>query len=89
MYQLISGISDLHSEGIVHRDIKPSNILLNTEIDPTLLVADFSSAWSNSARFTSRDFYGSKGPSTDEESLQYAAPEVLLSLNHETGSNYF
>ena len=81
MYQLIAGIAELHREGIVHRDIKPSNVLLNTEVVPKLLVADFSSGLQNTPIFEAQLLYGSRGPTTDEESLIYAPPEVLLAID--------
>jgi serine/threonine protein kinase len=83
MYQLIAGVAELHREGIVHRDIKPSNVLLNTEVVPKLLVADFSSGLQNTPIFEAQLLYGSRGPTTDEESLIYAPPEVLLAIDDE------
>ena len=43
LYQIVNGISHLHSLRIVHRDLKPQNILVNMERDgrPRLLVSDF------------------------------------------------
>lgn len=83
MHQIIIGIAELHKEKIIHRDVKPSNIILNTEIAPKLLVADFSSGLQNSAYFDSQLLYGVRGPTTDEESLAYAPPEVQLSLSED------
>lgn len=83
MYQLIAGVAELHKEGIVHRDIKPSNILLNTEVVPKLLVADFSSGLQNTPIFEAQLLYSSRGPTTDEESLIYAPPEVLLAIDED------
>lgn len=83
MYQLIAGVAELHKEGIVHRDIKPSNVLLNTEVVPKLLVADFSSGLQNTPIFEAELLYSSHGPTTDEESLIYAPPEVLLAIDEE------
>ncbi len=42
---VLSGLSHIHSLGIIHRDIKPSNILLKTVSGPACL-ADFGIAWS-------------------------------------------
>lgn len=38
-YQLLRGLSYLHSAGVVHRDLKPSNLLLNSNCD--LKICDF------------------------------------------------
>ena len=39
IFQLIQGLSYLHSRGIIHRDIKPSNLLLDEKLE--LKIADF------------------------------------------------
>ena len=39
IYQLSSGLADIHAVGIVHRDIKPSNVLVDT--DRILKIIDF------------------------------------------------
>lgn len=81
LHQLITGVRDVHKMNILHRDIKPSNILINTEGDPKLLVADFSSAVRvNDEKFgDDEDLYGADGPSINEESPLYMPPEVLFS----------
>eukprot|EP01038_Epipyxis_sp_PR26KG_P012424 gene12424-16666_t len=91
IYQLISGINDLHVRGITHRDVKPSNLLLNTddgEGSVRLIIADFSSAINDEMLNSSfHSYYSSTGPSIYEETLLYAPPEVLLSLD-EYQQNY-
>lgn len=76
MHQIVSNTAQLHAMGIVHRDIKPSNILLNLDALPRVCTADFSSAM----HIGVQDLYGA-GPSTDESTLLYAPPEVVLSVD--------
>lgn len=78
MQQVIASVAALHIRGVTHRDVKPSNILLNTEAEARILMADLSSAVSDDS--ISSGFYGAFGPLVAEETLQYAPPEVLLSL---------
>lgn len=78
IFQLISNVAELHSLGITHRDIKPSNILLNVDLKPKLMIADFSSAFNKDLLDQDR-YYPLHGPSINEETLAYAPPEVLLS----------
>ena len=78
LHQLIQGLAVLHSERkMLHRDIKPSNILINTEGSPRLVIADFSSAVSDAA--LKQKLYEGVDPSMNEETDEYAPPEVLLS----------
>ncbi|KAL7547053.1 hypothetical protein ACHAWF_010370 [Thalassiosira exigua] len=84
--QLIASVAFLHERGIVHRDIKPSNIMCKTTpqmrdgaIPPKIesvrcLLGDFSSAWDE---FSGRNLY-SNGPSSKEQTDEYAPPEVLF-----------
>ena len=92
MFQIIEGINELHSLGIVHRDIKPSNILVNANRDSkdvTVLISDFSSAISEACfeaglygnKSTARENLYEFQPSELEESPQYSPPEVLLCKN--------
>ena len=87
MHQIISAVAELHKRGIVHRDLKPSNIILNSDDPkhPRLLLADFSSALNEEAL---AEMYGPHGPSVDELTLQYAPPEVLLSIGSSSGSQF-
>ncbi|KAL3808967.1 hypothetical protein ACHAXA_005159 [Cyclostephanos tholiformis] len=84
--QLITAVAFLHERGIVHRDIKPSNIMCKTIPESDIgsisrkieaircLLGDFSSAWDE---FSSRNLY-INGPSSKEQTDEYAPPEVLF-----------
>jgi serine/threonine protein phosphatase PrpC/serine/threonine protein kinase len=78
IHHIISGTSRLHELGIQHRDIKPNNILINTEKDVKLVIGDFSSAVNEEVLMEGT--YGADGPSIREETLEYAPPEVILSI---------
>lgn len=67
----------LHSMDVIHRDIKLSNILLNSELEPKLLLADFSSSLSDNA--LEIGLFGLSGPTQLDLTLDYAPPEVRLS----------
>ena len=64
LYQLASGLADIHAVAIVHRDIKPSNVLVDG--DQILKIIDFNLARLTSDAKTS-GFVGTHG---------YAAPEL-------------
>lgn len=46
MYQLLSAVSYLHSNGIVHRDLKPENIMLDSksQVEYNIKIIDFGAA---------------------------------------------
>ncbi|KAK0922238.1 mitogen-activated protein kinase [Friedmanniomyces endolithicus] len=46
---LLSGLTHIHSMGIIHRDIKPSNVLLASSSGPAY-ISDFGIAWSPTDR---------------------------------------
>jgi len=78
-FQLLSGLSYLHSANVVHRDLKPSNLLVNRNCD--LKICDFGLARSCAST-----------PEDDQQMLTmyvttrwYRAPE-LLCLNTMYGS---
>jgi serine/threonine-protein kinase len=66
LYQMSSGLADIHTVGIVHRDIKPSNIMIDGV--GILKIIDFNLARPNNAAHT-QGFVGTRG---------YAAPELYL-----------
>lgn len=39
MYQLLSGVNELHSKRIMHRDLKPQNLLLSNDL--SIKICDF------------------------------------------------
>ncbi|KAK6949000.1 hypothetical protein Daesc_009072 [Daldinia eschscholtzii] len=68
-YQLISGVSFMHSKGVAHRDLKPENILMSE--NGNLKLADFGMA-------TMFEYKGQRKLSTTMcGSPPYVAPEVL------------
>ena len=65
-YQLINGVSYLHSKGISHRDLKPENLLLTNE--KVLKIIDFG---------LSHEYDGNILLKTKCGSPSFAAPEII------------
>lgn len=65
IWQIASGIADIHSVGVIHRDIKPNNI----KVDPegVLKIFDFGLARNDGADASTMGFIGTHG---------FAAPEL-------------
>ncbi|CEO94669.1 unnamed protein product (mitochondrion) [Plasmodiophora brassicae] len=87
-YQVLQAVAECHDKSVTHRDVKPSNILLsrartqgaarhqrNAEY---LTLGDFGSAVDYASL---KRYYPIYGPSKEEETLDYAPPEVLFSQN--------
>lgn len=77
-HQICSGVSYLHSTGIVHRDIKPQNMLINN--NGILKIIDFGvaqilSIWQRSA--TCKNYEGSP---------LFQAPEVVAAMKEYVGT---
>ncbi|KAK6589370.1 MAPK protein [Cryptosporidium xiaoi] len=75
MYQILRGVSYLHSVNVIHRDLKPSNILVNLSCD--LKICDFGLARGNVG-----DLDKIKDDLTDYVVTRwYRAPEIILCVN--------
>jgi len=77
LYQLINGVSFLHSEWILHRDLKPANILLLN--DGTVKIADL-----GLARLFRRPLASLFSSDKVVVTIWYRAPELLLGSRHYT-----
>jgi serine/threonine protein kinase len=69
MYQLIKGLTYLHSFGILHRDLKPTNILISSK--GVVKIADF-----GLARFA--PVAKSEALTREVMTLWYRSPEIML-----------
>lgn len=67
LWQIASGITDIHEAGIIHRDIKPNNIKLNGE--GVIKIFDFGLAREEGPAASTVGFVGTRG---------FAAPEQLM-----------
>lgn len=78
MFQIISGVANIHKHGFFHRDLKPENILFNKGV---VKIIDFGLA---------REIR-SRPPFTDYVSTRwYRAPELLLrSTNYNSPVDIF
>lgn len=65
IWQIASGISDIHAEGVIHRDIKPNNIKLDSE--GVVKIFDFGLARNEGINAATIGFVGTPG---------FAAPEL-------------
>lgn len=65
LYQLASGLHDIHEQGIIHRDIKPNNMKYNAE--QLIKIFDFGLARGDGPDAHTRGFRGTPG---------FAAPEL-------------
>ncbi|KAL8985605.1 MAG: hypothetical protein Q9205_000744 [Flavoplaca limonia] len=73
LHSLFSGLTRLHSLGIIHRDIKPSNILLK-DINGPAYIADFGIAWTGQ----DPDSEPADHKITDVGTTSYRPPELLF-----------
>lgn len=69
LWQVASGLADIHSVGVIHRDIKPNNM----KIDPegVIKIFDFGLARSEGGKASTMGFVGTPG---------FAAPELFGGL---------
>lgn len=65
LWQIASGIADIHAAGVIHRDIKPNNMKLDGE--GVIKIFDFGLAREEGPEAATRGFVGTQG---------FAAPEL-------------
>lgn len=68
LYQMLSGLNNMHAAGVLHRDLKPSNLLVNS--DCQLKICDFGLA--------RRKEFDDLGMTEYVVTRWYRAPELLL-----------
>lgn len=73
MYQVLLGLDELHSKGMVHRDIKPENVMLRT--DGTIVLNDFDLAGDENNRYTTQYIMGV--PKQSFYTKAFAPPEQV------------
>ncbi|KAI3449684.1 hypothetical protein Pfo_006349 [Paulownia fortunei] len=95
IWQLLMALKSCHDRNITHRDIKPENMVIcfedqesgscltgipNSDKNYTtkMRIIDFGSAVND---FTVKHLYGSVGPSSAEQTSDYAPPEAFLNVS--------
>ncbi|SGY83641.1 Protein kinase [Moritella viscosa] len=73
LWQIASGISDIHDAGLIHRDIKPNNMKLDSE--GIVKIFDFGLSRNSGAEAVTIGFKGTKGFSAPE---QYTHEEIAF-----------
>ena len=74
LYQILKGVSYIHSQQIVHRDIKCANILTTT--DAMIKISDFGAAKQLSKTVREAKFFGNKDCKSFKGSPFWLAPEI-------------
>ena len=79
LYQILNGVTYIHSRNFLHRDLKPQNILINTTNNNDLIVkiTDF-----GLCRLFTKDKQFTKGTCTP----LYRAPEIILGVQEYTNA---
>lgn len=79
--QLVTGLKDLHSIGIVHGDVKPENVLMSKRTGKVLII-DFglASEAGHVTQLISRDRNVRGTPRAGRGTAGYRAPEVLANV---------
>ncbi|XP_011079915.1 uncharacterized protein LOC105163310 isoform X1 [Sesamum indicum] len=95
IWQLLKALKSCHDRNITHRDIKPENMVICFEEKDSggclrgspdsdknyttkMRIIDFGSAVND---FTVKHLYGSVGPSSAEQTSEYAPPEAFLNVS--------
>ncbi|KAL0371265.1 UNVERIFIED_CONTAM: putative inactive protein kinase [Sesamum angustifolium] len=95
IWQLLMALKSCHDRNITHRDIKPENMVICFEDKDSggclrgspdsvknyttkMRIIDFGSAVND---FTVKHLYGSLGPSSAEQTSEYAPPEAFLNVS--------
>lgn len=78
-FNILKGVSYIHSKGIIHRDLKPLNILVNEDLE--IKISDFGQS-NVMIGDINKDYNMTKYVTT----RYYRAPELYLNYNHNYSS---
>eukprot|EP01080_Neovahlkampfia_damariscottae_P004187 gene4187-7497_t len=75
IFEIATGLDEMHSNNIIHRDLKPRNILLMSKEKPSIKIADFG---------FSRILDENDLAKTTCGTLLFMAPEIILQRGHDS-----
>ncbi len=67
----MEGLSEIHNRGFAHRNLKPKNLLIDSNDNFSLKIADF--VFASSLTENSKTFVGT---------IDYMSPEIHLKMQH-------
>jgi serine/threonine protein kinase len=67
----VEGLSEIHNRGFAHRNLKPKNLLIDSNDNFSLKIADF--VFASSLTENSKTFVGT---------IDYMSPEIHLKMQH-------